>query len=274
MLDTEQYARIYKNAYIPEHLPNYLEAFSDSRVHLHDEHLCLPRQDFLTFVGYPLTPGAQGTSEAYESACRRFAPETVAVIAPKIWLPVDSYESLGLDRYYRLQLPAGPPSAEVAYMVRRAERECAVKMGAYGREHGRLVKEFVTTHRLTRAQKAFYKRLPDYLKRSETARLLEARKGKSLAAFSVLDIGSAVYAFYLFNFRSLRTRVPGASDLLFREMIRLAESEGKKAINLGLGIHPGVCRFKEKWGGQPFISYASALVRRRSSVLGRLADKL
>jgi len=50
-------------------------------------------------------------------------------------------------------------------------------------------------------------------------------------------------------------------------MVRLAESEGKKAMNLGLGINGGVQRFKEKWGAVPFVPYASALVRRKSSGL-------
>ncbi|MFH1627942.1 MAG: hypothetical protein ABIE47_04380 [Pseudomonadota bacterium] len=32
--------------------------------------------------------------------------------------------------------------------------------------------------------------------------------------------------------------------------------EGKKYINLGLGINPGVAFFKEKWGGVVFLPYA------------------
>ena len=42
--------------------------------------------------------------------------------------------------------------------------------------------------------------------------------------------------------------MPGASDLLFSEMAQLAQSEGKEAINLGLGVHTGIRRFKEKMG--------------------------
>jgi hypothetical protein len=26
-------------------------------------------------------------------------------------------------------------------------------------------------------------------------------------------------------------------------------------LNLGLGIHPGIVHFKEKWGGQPLLNY-------------------
>jgi hypothetical protein len=57
-------------------------------------------------------------------------------------------------------------------------------------------------------------------------------------------------------------------------MVHLAQAEGKKALNLGLGIHPGVSRFKEKWGGTPFLAHAPALVTRKPLEMGRLADKL
>jgi len=57
-------------------------------------------------------------------------------------------------------------------------------------------------------------------------------------------------------------------------MVNLAQSEGKKTINLGLGINKGIRQFKEKWGGVPFLPYASALVHRGPVDLGRLAKKL
>jgi hypothetical protein len=87
-------------------------------------------------------------------------------------------------------------------------------------------------------------------------------------------MGSARYAFYQFNFRSAKIAVPGASDLLFNEMIRLAHSEGKRAINLGLGIHAGIRRFKEKWGGAPFLAHHAVLVQRKPAMFGKLANKL
>jgi hypothetical protein len=58
------------------------------------------------------------------------------------------------------------------------------------------------------------------MKPSKTAHLLEARQADRLVAFSIVDLGSARYAFYQFNFRSAKIGVPGASDLL-RESRRL-----------------------------------------------------
>jgi hypothetical protein len=38
-------------------------------------------------------------------------------------------------------------------------------------------------------------------------------------------------------------------------MIELTREQGKKEINLGLGVNEGIRRFKEKWGGVPFLNY-------------------
>lgn len=274
MLNREERRLIYEHAYLPEHLPHYVEPVSGSVPYLHDNHLCFCRKKHLTFIGYPLGSGDVDTPMAYESACRRFLPATVGVIAREIWFSDQIYKDQGKDIYYRLDLPSGPPDAEVAYMVRRARRELRVTRGIFGREHKKLVKAFISGQPLSQEQKHIFKRIPYYLKRSVTAHLIEARKGNALVAFNVVETGSAKYAFYVFSFRSLQEHVPGASDLLFMEMIRLAQSEGKAAINLGLSINPGIRRFKEKWGGVPFVPYASALIHRSFAGLGSLANKL
>jgi len=274
MLDREERRLVYEHAYLPEHLPDYVEAVSGAEAHLQGDYLCFLRRRHLLFIGYPLRNISDDTQTAYDSACERFRPSTVAIVAPEIWLPALTYEAQPEDRYYRLDLPLETIDPELAYMVRRAGRELRVTEGASGKEHKRLVKDFLSSHELSREQKGIFKGIPRYLKQSKTAHLLEARKGDQLLAFNIVDTGSAKYAFYLFNFRSLKENVPGASDLLFQEMVRLAQAEGRKALNLGLGIHPGVRRFKEKWGGVPFLTHVSALVTRKPLEMGRLADKL
>lgn len=149
-----------------------------------------------------------------------------------------------------------------------------VSEGDFGREHQKLVKAFLSRHGLSREQRILFKSLPTYLKTSTTVRLLEARRGRELAAFTVMDLGSADYGFYVFNFRSTKINVPGASDLLFHEMVKAAQAAGKQALNLGLGIHPGISRFKEKWGAAPFVSYASATIHKKTTSLGDLFEKL
>jgi hypothetical protein len=277
MLNREDSSRIYQHAYLPEHLPGYVERISGARPHLHGNYLCFIRKAHLIFIGYPLGVPSDDTPGAYTSACERFDPSTVALIAPDIWLDSATVEMQPGDSYYRLGLPLKSIPSEVAYMVRRAQKELRIRYGRFGKEHKKLIKRFIHNHDLTAAQIQIFRHVGNYARRSKTARLIEARRADRLAAFTIADMGSAKHAFYLFNFRSSEIVVPGASDLLFNEMVRLAQSEAKQAINLGLGIHAGIRQFKEKWGGVAFLPYRSAFVYRKQSAgpeLGELADKL
>ena len=246
MLSIADRALIYQKAYLPEHLWVYVEAISGGRAHLRDNYLCYVCEDHLIFVGYPLdTPGSD-IDAAFQSAWKHFATGTAAVIAPEVELSARYMELDAPDDYYRIQLPAPPAGAKVANMLRRAERELQVVSGRFQWEHRRLVNEFIKTHSLTEAQNLIYRRIGAYLKRSKTARVLEARKGARLAAFSVVDLDSADCAFYMFNFRSPKTVVPGASDLLFHKMLRLA--------------------IRSQTGGQPWFGFAF----RRTPVQGKM----
>ncbi len=274
MLNSEQLSWIYQHAYLPEHLPGYVEAISGAKPHLYGNFLCFSRKRHLIFIGYPLGSKPGDLIETYDFACKHFQPSTVAIIAPRIWLPSKTFEKQPGDSYYRLDLPLGRLNPEVAYMVRRAKREVSITYGEFGKEHRRLINDFLARHELTPEQIYIFKHINRYLKDSETARLIETRKENRLVAFNIVDMGSVDYAFYLFNFRSVIENIPGVSDLLFYEMVSLAQSKGKGAINLGLGIHPGIRRFKEKWGGVYFLPYASALIRRQPPELKSLFDKL
>jgi len=274
MLSNQDLSHIYRHAYIPEHLPDYVEAISNAKPHLIEDHICFTKKKHLIFIGYSLSGDKRDNIQAYAAACNRFQPSSAAIIAPKLWKLADSFEEQPADSYYQLDFPVGPITPGVAYMIRRAEKNLTICNGKFGKEHKKLIKGFLSGHDLSAPQQYIFKHIHYYLKRSKTGRLLEARKNGLLAAFTIVDLGSADFAFYLFNFRSNKVHVPGASDLLFREMVNLAQSEGKKSINLGLGINTGIRRFKEKWGGVPFLNYSSALVDKREVNIGKLAKKL
>ena len=274
MLNDQEIKWIHRHAYLPEHLPDYVRAVSDAEPFLHRNYLYFLNKKHLIFNGYPLEPDSDPPAQIYDFICERCQPDTVAVIASAIWLPAEEYEQQAMDSYYRLDLPITPIDAAVAYMLRRARRELQVTRGRFGKEHKKIIKAFLANHTFNRRQKYLFKHIPHYLKASESTVLLEARREGKLAAFNIVDLDAADYAFYLFSFRSTKITVPGASDLLFYEMVNLAQAEGKKAINLGLGVNPGIRRFKEKWGGVPFLPYASAMVRRGSVDIGGLAKKL
>lgn len=274
MLTDREIQWIYRRAYIPEHLPDYVGAVSGAEPFLHENYLYFLKKKHLIFNGYPLEPDADPPSLAYDLICERFGPTTVSVMAPALWLPSEKCEQQTTDSYYRLDLPLPPPDAAVAYMLRRARRELQVSPGNFGKEHKKIVKSFLAGQNFNRRQQHLYKRVPQYLKASSSAVLIDARKAGELVAFNIVDRGAADYAFYLFSFRSGKIKVPGASDLLFHEMVNFAQTEGKKAVNLGLGVNAGIRRFKEKWGGVPFLNYVSAFVDRREVDIGSLAKKL
>jgi hypothetical protein len=275
MLTSQDIELVYQGAQVPEQVPNYVQAISGAEPFVHTGYLCYYREGHMIFVGYPLVDDENDVETAYESACRRFRPITVAVIGPRIRFQQEHIvEGPTEDMYYRLNLPLPELRPDLAYMIRRADRELRVLEGTFGGEHERLVNNFIIRRNFSAGHQEIFRQIPVYLEKSRTARLLEARKDDDLVAFNVLELGSSHYGFYLFNFRSLEFQVPGASDLLFCEMAHLAEQEGKRAINLGLGINPGVRRFKEKWGALPFLSYSSAVVRRRRASLLSVLTRL
>ena len=275
MLKPNEFDHIYRNAYVPEHLIEYVTAVSGAKPYYFQDYLCYFHRNHLIFIGYPLADNSAEISRVYSAACERFNPHSIMLVADNLSGLAEGNETHPADRYYRLNLPVKYLNPDVAYMVRRAKRELKVKVGRFGSEHKKIIKDFIGRQDLPAAQVHIFEHIPAYMKRSKTAYLLEARQSGRPVAFSIVDMGSARYAFYQFNFRDAKIAVPGASDFLFNEMIRLAQTEGKQAVNLGLGVHPGIRRFKEKWGGQPFLEHRSVLIQREQAFdMGQLSRKL
>jgi hypothetical protein len=279
MLTTLERDLLFRHAYIPEHLPDYVEAVSLAEPHMHEGYVCFSRGAVLIFIGYPLqaVPServSQDLHVALESACERFQPTSISVIAPGNPSdgPMTAQEN---DHYFRVSLPLTTMKPDEAYMVRRARRELVVREAAFGREHAALIEDFIAERDMNAAHLEIFRSIARYLDCSHTARLLEARREDDLVAFTIFDLGSADYAFYLFNFRSRSIHVPGASDLLLCEMARLAVEEGKRYLNLGLGVNSGIRSFKEKWGAIPFLPYSWATIqRKRPGLLSTIREML
>jgi hypothetical protein len=275
MLKRTESDHIYQHAYVPEHLVEYVTAISGGTPYYFRDHVCYLHRNHLIFIGYPLLDNPDTLSQIYPAVCERFNPSTITLVAADLTGLPEGAETQPVDQYYRLDLPLQSLNPEVTYMVRRAKRELKIELGRFGREHKKIIQDFVRRQDLGAAQIHIFKNVSSYMKQSTSAYLLEARKSARLVAFSIVDLGSAHYAFYQFNFRSAKISVPGASDFLFDEMVRLAQSKGKRAINLGLGIHAGIRRFKEKWGGKAFLTHRSILIQRQQVTdIGKLSKKL
>lgn len=259
MITPVQADSIRNHAYIPEHLIGYGEAISGGEPFLLDDFLAYVSPGTLIFIGYPLVGSfhEEAMDQILESAIQRFRPAQVALVAPQITRrqgmrdPSDSYFRLDLDR---LKI-----SSKVRNMIQRASREVGVTMEReITPEHQELIAQFLQSRPVDPAMRTLFEKIPRYVSQVPSAQLFNARNQDGLlCGFDIADFGAADYAFYMFNFRSLRRPLPGISDLLLDAIIREAVRQKKRYLNLGLGIHPGVIFFKKKWGGQTFLNYES-----------------
>ena len=250
---------IREHAYIPEHLPEYAARVSSGEPFLAGDFVFYSSSESLIFVGFPLrdTFEEMKMTQTLEGLVRKRSPGRVVLIAPAI--PPRFGNAGPPDSYYRLDLECFRLPAKVKNMVQRASRDLQVRRARkLESDHLRLISGFSGTRPLEEGTRAIFSRIPQYLAASPTAWVFSARsESGELAGFDIAEFGPSRYAFYMFNFRSREKTVPGTSDLLLAEIIRTAQEQGKRAMNLGLGISPGVAFFKKKWGGRPFLEYRS-----------------
>ncbi|MBM3129645.1 MAG: hypothetical protein FJ009_13595 [Chloroflexi bacterium] len=335
MITPAERAMILARAYIPEHLPHYVTAISQTEPFLIGDFVAHARGEHLIFVGYPLRfdsrvavissearnlgPAQRDFSSqqallemtktdipffddapmlaALDDAKTRFKPRVVSILAPALPTALENCVPSAPDEYYRLDLAhlivppviatlngvkgkqsptnLGIASAQESRlamtqtrlpqktrnMLTRARREVSVSESKFGKEHARLIEEFLRAHRFDDATRLIFQRVSEYAK-CETARVIDARNARGdLVAFDVADFGAQHYAFYMFNVRSRQHNLPGASDLLLAQIIERARAEGKRYVNLGLGVDAGVAFFKRKWGAAPFLKHCACVQR-------------
>ena len=273
----EDYIEDY--AYVPEHIPQYVTAISQTEPFLLGDFLAYAKKNHLIFVGYPLKEpyDEKRMRIALEDAIKRLKPEIVSLTAPSIPSALQNRVCAPSDHYYRLDLSSISVSQKLRNMLKRAGRDLSVeKTRIFDGEHRKMVEEFLKTHPVDEAARFIFQRVDRYLSSSKTAWIFNARtSGGELVAFDVAEFRPKDYALYMFNFSSDAHYVPGASDLLLSEVMQQAKTERKKYINLGLGINPGVTFFKEKWGGVAFLRYAICLYHpSRKENLETLLQKL
>jgi hypothetical protein len=279
MIDQSETEHIYTNAYVPEHLVDYVGAISGAEPFLFEQYLCYKRDETLIFIGYPLgVPfDHKQMKSSLEEAAKDLKPRNVALVAPIIGLSRVKPIQRSADSYYRLDIDGFQAPSNVQNMVRGASRELSVETGKeWSKEHGALVTEFLASHEVSEETERIFTRIPEYIASTTTALLLSARNHEgTLIAFDIADYGSKDYAFYMFNFASREHYVAGASDLLLHQLITIAREKGKCFVNLGLTINEGITFFKQKWGGVPFLNHEFILYETSragiiESLLGRL----
>jgi hypothetical protein len=260
MLTPEQEDHIYRVAYVPEHIVRLMVLVSKGEPFLIENFICYARDNWVIFVGYPLdTSFSLDACEAVLKALRkRFRPEYLwfigETIPPSLTSNCTERES---DQYYKLDLSSLKLKSDLRRMIQKATQSLNIERShAMSQQHVELSDEFIKREKPGPRIKTFFLAMPHYVSQSPTAVVLNGWSNKGeLSAFYVVELGAKTFATYVVGCHSKKHYTPHASDLLFLEMIHLSEESKKTSIQLGLGVNPGIRRFKEKWGGVPFLKY-------------------
>lgn len=253
-------AYVVEKAYVPEHIVSLMTLISRGDAFIIEDYLGFAKDNWLIVVGYPFERpfSAESCGRVVERAVQIHKPELLRFIGPELPPALqDNCAERQSDEYYLLDIERTPPSPSLLRVVAKAGQSITVeRKRAFSREHERLAAEFLRQTEVTPRVRALYLTMPGYVGHSPTAWTLSARNREGrLSAFFVVDLGAAAFSTFLLGARSRRHDTPHASDLLFLEMINLTREFGKTVINLGLGVHAGIRRFKEKWGGRPALRY-------------------
>jgi hypothetical protein len=260
MITPEDEEYILARAYVPEHIVNLMASISRGEPFFTDDHLGFVKDNWLIFVGYPLDENfsQDRCDKTLKQAVETFRPEYLWFIGPEI--PVSLLESCierETDQYYRLDLGQIKLKPSLKRMADKASHELIVERGhIISKDHEALIAELLKREKLPPRLRELYRAMPYYVSHSSSACVLNARnKNGKLSAFFVVELGAKNFSTHVLGSHSKKHYVPHASDLLFFEMIKLTQEQGKDIINLGLGVNAGIRRFKEKWGGIPYLNY-------------------
>jgi hypothetical protein len=283
LITPEEEAYILEKAYVPEHIVSLMVLISKGDPFFIEDHLGLVKDNWLILVGYPLDQrfSQRRSEKIIERVLEMFRPEILWFIGPEIPSSLlNTCQERETDQYYRLDLEKAKVKASLKREVDKASQELTIERGrSISKEHEALISELLKREKLPPRIRELYRAMPDYVGHSSTATVLNARDKKGrLCGFYVVDLAARGFATYVLGTHSKKNYVPHASDLLFFEMITLTREHGKSIIDLGLGVNKGIRRFKEKWGGVPFLNYDFCEHRRGStkiaSVMRILEGKL
>jgi hypothetical protein len=260
MISPEDKAYILERAYVPEHILNLMVPISKGEPFLKEDHLVFVKDNWLILVGYPLEGNfsQERCERILEQAVETNRPEYLWFIGPETPPSLQgSCKERQTDQYYKFDLNQTKLKPSLQRVADKASKELIVERGhSISKEHEGLISELLKREKLPPRLRELYRAMPDYVAHSSTACVLNARdKNGKLCAFFVVELGAKNFSTYVLGSHSKKHYVSHASDFLFLEMIKLTREHGKNTINLGLGVNEGIRRFKEKWGGIPFLNY-------------------
>ncbi len=252
---------VLERATVPEHSAGFMQAMSGGEAFRVGDFLFLAAGEWLIAVGYPLAGGGGDFGAALAEARRRTRAREGWAIAPELPPELAPYRQQE-DRYYLLPADRDPPSRPARQAAAAAARLRAAEGRSFTAPHRRLWAEFLARTPLPESVRELYARTEAVLEEAPGLRLLDAWDEENrLAASFLIDLAPKDFLTWLIGARSPAPAAHGASDLLLLEMIRLARREGKAFLHVGLGVNPGIRRFKVKWGAVPGPAYRMAAWR-------------
>jgi hypothetical protein len=260
MLTPEEENYILEKAYIPEHVVRLITTLSAGEPFLIDDHFCCCKDDWVVFIGYPLQSrfNPNRMIAVLNDFRQQFNPTRISLIAPSLPLDISAdCRERDSDHYYTLETVTPVLRGPVRRNLRKAARELTLEHSTrMGAAHAELMQEFVQNVNPPERVRNLLFEMPNYVGAAPHALVLNAWRGDGqLAAFYVVDFAARDFANYIIGCHSKNNYVLGASDLLMMELIELSAKHDKFYIHLGLGINPGIRRFKAKWGARPGRRY-------------------
>lgn len=259
---------ILEKALVPEHSVGFMQAMSGGDYFLVGPYLFIAAGDWLLAVGYPLEGdySPSGFEQALTAALHRTRAMDCWAVCPALPERLTAHRR-DRDTYYILACNAAVPGRLERLADRAASALTVQESLVFTPAHRRLWAEFTGRLTLPPTVRELYARTEDVLSRAPGLSLLNAwdRQG-NLAACLLMDSAPHRFASYLIGAHSRVHYTAYASDLLFREMIRIARGNGKQYLHLGLGVNEGIRRFKVKWGGAPGLPYEMAEWREKAGM--------
>ena len=273
MLTSEEKNHILSHAYVPEHSVGLMTSLSEGEPYLIDDFFCCRKEDWAILIGFPLLKDFK--REKFEAIIKKikkeFRPRRLSIItqdlSSKLSAQCSERES---DFYYTLDAGTSPTKSEIRRNIKKASKSLIVERAALmGNSHQDLMEEFIKRASPPLRVKELLFKMPRLVEGNRKCLVLNAwDKKRSLAAFYVVDLEAEKFTNYIIGCHSKTNYVLGASDLLLSELISLSQECDKEYIHLGLGVNSGVRRFKEKWGGKPWLKYEMCeLMLRRPPLL-------
>ncbi len=247
-------------ALVPEQIPAYVRAVSGRRLCECGGFPAWLSDSDMVLVAFPMQAGeaqeefARKVENAVAVASTVPKMQRITVLCPFVPASAPPRATVKTDTWQVIDLPH-IPAQKLRNMLRRAERDVAVRREEWSDECAGLVHRYLLEKPLDSGTRHIFSRVGDYVKRSPLAILYAARSREGrLEGIAVGDHSALDTAFYMFAFRRSDSP-PGTGDLLLDAIAREAVERGQRVLNLGLGIDSGISFFKKKWGARELMPH-------------------